>query len=86
MSQNYLSFLSQAINDLLTTKSAAIENTGLDIFRGLAVILIVWFGVKSALSAAQGHGGGFHFAKFDTGNPEPTTRTGRARSRATPAR
>ena len=23
-------------------------------FRGLAVILIVWFGVKSALSAAQG--------------------------------
>ncbi len=32
-------------------------------FRGLAVILIVWFGVKSALSASQGHGG-FHFAKF----------------------
>ena len=28
------------------------------------MILIVWFGVKSALSAAQGHGGGFHFAKF----------------------
>jgi hypothetical protein len=64
MSQNYLNFLSQAINDLLTTRSAAIQSTGLDIFRGLAVILIVWFGVKSALSAAQGHGGGFHFAKF----------------------
>jgi hypothetical protein len=64
MSQNYLSFLTQAINDLLTTKSAAIESTGLDIFRGLAVILIAWFGVKSALSAGQGHGGGFHFAKF----------------------
>ncbi len=64
MSQNYLTFLSQAINDLLTTKSAAIQATGLDIFRGLAVILIVWFGVKSALSAAQGHGGGFHFANF----------------------
>ena len=63
MSQNYLTFLSQAINDLLTTKSAAIQATGLDIFRGLAVILIVWFGVKSALSASQGHGG-FHFAKF----------------------
>jgi len=27
------------------------------------VILIVWFGVKAALSASQG-GGGFHFAKF----------------------
>jgi hypothetical protein len=32
-------------------------------FRGLAVILIVWFGVKAALSAAHGHGG-FNFAKF----------------------
>jgi hypothetical protein len=64
MSQSYFTFLSQAINDLLTTRSAAIQATGLDIFRGLAVILIVWFGVKSALSAAQGHGGGFHFAKF----------------------
>ena len=27
------------------------------------MILIVWFGIKSALSASQGHGG-FHFAKF----------------------
>jgi hypothetical protein len=64
MQQNYLTYLSQAITELLTTRSAAIQSTGLDIFRGLAVILIVWFGVKSALSAAQGHGGGFHFAKF----------------------
>src|SRR5271167_4468601 len=64
MSQSYFTFLSQAINDLLTTRSAAIQSTGLDIFRGLAVILIVWFGVKAALSASQGHGGGFHFAKF----------------------
>lgn len=64
MSENYLNFLSQAINQLLTTKSASIQATGLDIFRGLAVILIAWFGIKSALSAAQGHGGGFHFAKF----------------------
>jgi hypothetical protein len=64
MSQSYFTFLSQAINDLLTTRSAAIQATGLDIFRGLAIILIVWFGVKSALSAPQGHGGGFHFARF----------------------
>lgn len=64
MSENYLNFLSQAINQLLTTKSASIQATGLDIFRGLAVILIAWFGIKSALSAAQGHGGGFHFARF----------------------
>lgn len=64
MQQNYLTFLSQAINELLAAHSAAIQVIGLDIFRGLALILIVWFGVKSALSASQGHGGGFHFAKF----------------------
>ncbi len=63
MQQNYLTYLSQAITELLTTRSAAIQATGLDIFRGLAVILIVWFGIKAALSASQG-GGGFNFAKF----------------------
>lgn len=63
MQQNYLTFLSQAINELLSAHSAALQATGLDIFRGLSLILIVWFGVKAALSAAQGHGG-FHFAKF----------------------
>jgi hypothetical protein len=54
MQQNYLTYLSQAITELLTTRSAAIQATGLDIFRGLAVILIVWFGIKAALSASQG--------------------------------
>lgn len=64
MGQNYLTFLSQAINELLSVHSARLQTTGLGIFRGLATILIAWFGVKGALSAAQGHGGGFHFAKF----------------------
>ena len=64
MGQNPFTFLGQAISQLLASRSAALQATGLDMFRGLAVILIVWFGVKSALSAAQGHGGGFHFAKF----------------------
>jgi hypothetical protein len=63
MQQNPFTFLGQAISQLLSSNSAALEATGLDIFRGLAVILIAWFGVKSALSASQGHGG-FHFAKF----------------------
>ncbi len=39
------------------------RQAGLDMFRGLAVILLAWFGIKSALSASQGHGG-FHFGKF----------------------
>lgn len=63
MNQNYLTYLSQAITELLTTRSAAIQAAGLDIFRSLAVILIVWFGIKSALSASQGQGG-FNFARF----------------------
>ncbi len=64
MGQNIFSAFSQAITQLLSSQGNTLQATGLDIFRGLAVILIVWFGVKSALSAAQGHGGGFHFAKF----------------------
>ena len=64
MQQNPFTFLNQAISQLLMTNSPTLQATGLDIFRGLAVILIAWFGIKSALSAAQGHGGGFHFAQF----------------------
>jgi hypothetical protein len=63
MPQNYFTYLSQAITELLNTKSSAIQTAGLSIFRDLAVILLVWFGIKSALSATQGHGG-FHFARF----------------------
>src|SRR6202453_4347578 len=63
MGQNPFTFIGQAISQLLSSHSATLQATGLDIFRGLAVILIVWFGVKAALSASQGHGG-FHFAKF----------------------
>lgn len=63
MGQNIIAQLGQAITQLLSSQSGTLQATGLDIFRGLAVILIVWFGVKSALSASQGLGG-FHFAKF----------------------
>ena len=63
MPQNLFTYVGQAITQLLSSNSATLQATGLDMFRGLAMILIVWFGVKSALSASQGHGG-FHFAKF----------------------
>jgi hypothetical protein len=63
MQENPFTFLGQAISQLLSARSSILQATGLDMFRGLAVILIVWFGIKSALSASQGHGG-FHFAKF----------------------
>lgn len=64
MQPNPFTALNQAISQLITSNSATLQATGLDIFRGLALILLAWFGIKSALSAAQGHGGGFHFAKF----------------------
>lgn len=63
MPQNVFTFLGQAISQLLATKSVVIQAAGMNIFRGLAVILLVWYGVKSALSSAQGHAG-FSFAKF----------------------
>ena len=63
MPQNIIASLGQAITQLLSSQSGTLQATGLDIFRGLATILIVWFGIKAALSASQGHGG-FHFAKF----------------------
>ncbi|MDT8069476.1 MAG: type IV secretion system protein [Terriglobia bacterium] len=64
MQPNPFTALNQAVSQLITSNSATLQATGLNIFRGLAVILIAWFGIKSALSASQGHGGGFHFAKF----------------------
>ena len=63
MGQNIIAQLGQAITQLLSTQGNLLQSTGLDIFRSLAVILLVWFGVKAALSASQGHGG-FHFGQF----------------------
>jgi hypothetical protein len=61
--QNIFEFIKRAIADLLTSKLGFLEASGLNLFRGLALIMIVWFGIKSALSSAQG-GEGFNFAKF----------------------
>jgi TrbL/VirB6 plasmid conjugal transfer protein len=63
MQENPFTFLGQAISQLLSSHSAALQAAGLNMFRSVAIILIAWFGIKAALSAAQGHGG-FHFAKF----------------------
>lgn len=50
------------LTDLMTEHAALFQSMGLHMFRGFAVILIVWFGLKSALaSAGAGHGPLFHF-------------------------
>lgn len=54
-------FLSQ----LMTEHANLFETLGANMFRGFAVILIVWFGAKSSLaSASGGHGPAFHFDNF----------------------
>ena len=63
MGPNIIGQLQQAVSQLLSSQGNLLQATGLDIFRGLATILLAWFGIKAALSASQGHGG-FHFAKF----------------------
>jgi len=51
------------LTQLLTQHSNTFEALGFNLFRALAVILIAWFGVRSALSAAGG-GRGFEFDRF----------------------
>ena len=53
------------LTQLMTEHAALFETLGTNMFRGFAVILIVWFGVKIALaSAGAGHGPLFHFDRF----------------------
>jgi len=57
---NLFSFLST----LMTSHASMFESLGTHLFRGFAVILISWFGVKSALSSASSGHSGFHFERF----------------------
>ena len=60
---NAFSVVAQSIIDLLTTHSDLFLNLGIHLFRGFAVMLIAWFGVKAALSAAEG-GPGLPISRF----------------------
>lgn len=53
------------LTQLMTQNASLFQTMGANMFRGFAVILIVWFGVKSALgSAGGGNGPLFHFDHF----------------------
>src|SRR5256886_7471911 len=60
---DYLQFIFQAINNLLTQNLGFFDTMGQNLFRAFATILVVWFGVKSALAAAGGKHP-FHFDNF----------------------
>ena len=55
---DYLQFIFQAVTNLLQANLGFFDAMGQNMFRGFATIMIVWYGVKSALSAA----GGKHFS------------------------
>jgi hypothetical protein len=60
---DYLQYIFQAINTLLTQNLGFFDALGQNLFRSFATILVVWYGLKSALAAASGRGG-FHFENF----------------------
>lgn len=62
-SDNYFSWVANAVIKLLTDNADIFVSFGQNLFRGLAIILIAWFGIKSALSAASG-GPGFALDRF----------------------
>ena len=63
MQTDFLQFMYQAINDLLTQNLGFFDAMGQNLFRMFATILVAWYGIKSALSAASGKHS-FHFDNF----------------------
>jgi len=60
---DFLQFIFQAINNLLTQNLGFFDAMGQNLFRSFATILVAWYGVKSALSTASGKHP-FHFDNF----------------------
>jgi hypothetical protein len=63
MQNDFLQFLYQAINDLLTQNLGFFDAMGQNLFRMFATILIAWYGIKYALASASGKQS-FHFDNF----------------------
>ena len=63
MQTDYLQYIFQAINTLLTQNLGFFDAMGQNLFRSFATILLAWFGIKSALSAAGGRSA-FQFDHF----------------------
>ena len=63
MQTDFLQYIFQAINTLLTQNLGFFDTMGQNLFRSFATILVAWFGIKSALSSASGSNP-FHFDNF----------------------
>src|SRR5271163_1027920 len=54
MQTDFLQYIFQAINNLLTQNLGFFDAMGQNLFRSFATILVAWFGIKSALASASG--------------------------------
>jgi type IV secretory pathway VirB6-like protein len=61
MQTDFLQYIFQAINSLLTQNLGFFDAMGQNLFRSFATILVAWYGIKSALSSASGR----HPFQFD---------------------
>ena len=61
---DYLGYVYDAINQLVTAHAGSFQAMGLNLFRGLVVIMIVWYGTQYALGSVSAWHGGFNFAAF----------------------
>src|SRR5262249_32767474 len=52
------------LTQLMTEHAGLFETMGANMFRGFAVILVVWYGVKTALASASAGHGPLHFDTF----------------------
>ncbi len=62
---NFFDAVLQAVNTLVQQNLGIFDGMGQNLFRALATILVVWYGLKAALAAGEGRSG-FHFANFVT--------------------
>ena len=60
---NILDILNQAIDTLLQNSAPTLDALGYRLFIGFLTMMFVWFGLKGALSSAQG-GAGLNFAEL----------------------
>jgi hypothetical protein len=64
MPPSSMSDLFAFLTQLMSDHASVFESFGQNLFRGLATIMIVWFGVRTALAAAGGGPGPVHFDRF----------------------
>ncbi len=60
---NYFNWAFQAITNMLTANTGMFVTMGRDLLIGLATIMLVWFGLKTALQAGD-FLAGMHFSRF----------------------